>query len=64
MGARNYWSNTWSSPAMRNTECFVEIKVRNISAKLSGLRQPNECIEICTIYVYLSPGIVNQSTNF
>ena len=49
-----YGANTWSATAVRDTESFVEVKVRDVATELTGFGDTDECVEVSTVDIDLS----------
>lgn len=47
-------ADTWSATAVRDTESFVEVKVRDVATELTGFGDTDECVEVSTVDVDLS----------
>ncbi len=62
MGAYSDWTHARTTAAMGNAKCFVQVQVRNISAKFSGCGYTYQGIQVGSIYVYLSSMLVNDVT--
>ncbi len=57
------WANTWTTTAVRNAKGFVQVKVRHIAAKFTGLTQTHHGVEVSSIDVNLTAVRVNQIAN-
>ena len=53
MGLDAHRSHTGSAAAMGNTKGLVQVEMADVGPIVSGPREPNLCIEICSVEISL-----------